>query len=240
MMSESVLSQVADVVLAIQHSTDMNELSQHVRAFAKPLGYDRFIIYTVPSKGEGVIGQLLWLEGDWFGDNSEVTPETYLARCPVNRHLLETDQAFFWTKQIHSDQEVYRVVAHPKGLGIHGLQVPIFAHAGLLGAMSFGGCQIESSLDVQLAFSLIARIAFQSAQRINHLLKSSTTSTLSARELEVIRWIASGRRQADVAVMLGLSTRTIENHLRRIRERLGATSTAQAIHLLIRDHQLKL
>ncbi|WP_222931061.1 LuxR C-terminal-related transcriptional regulator [Acinetobacter guerrae] len=55
-----------------------------------------------------------------------------------------------------------------------------------------------------------------------------------------MRWIALGRRQADVAVMLGLSTRTIENHLRRIRERLGATSIAQAIHLLIRDHQLKL
>lgn len=93
---------------------------------------------------------------------------------------------------------MYRVIAQPKGLGIHGLQIPIFAHAGLLGAMSFGGCQIESSLDVQLAFSLIAVAAFQSAQRINHLLKSSTTSPLSARELEVIRWIASGRRQADV------------------------------------------
>ena len=34
MMSESVLSQVPDVVLTIQHSTDMNELFQHVRAFA--------------------------------------------------------------------------------------------------------------------------------------------------------------------------------------------------------------
>ncbi|QQT87845.1 hypothetical protein I6I53_09225 [Acinetobacter ursingii] len=93
------------------------------------------MLYTVPPKGEGAIGQMLWLEGDWFGDGSEVSPEIYLARCPMNRHLLETDQAFFWTKQIYSDQEVYRVVAQPKGLGIHGLQIPIFAHAGLLGAI---------------------------------------------------------------------------------------------------------
>lgn len=61
MMSESVLSQVPDVVLAIQQSMNMGELFQYVRAFAKPSGYDRFIIYTAPSKGEDVIGQLLWL-----------------------------------------------------------------------------------------------------------------------------------------------------------------------------------
>ena len=42
--------------------------------------------------------ELLWMEGDWFGDGSAVTPETYLARCPVNRHVLETDSPFFWTK----------------------------------------------------------------------------------------------------------------------------------------------
>ena len=48
-----------------------------------------------------------------------------------------------------------------------------------------------------------------------------------------MRWVASGRRHAYVAFMLGLSERTVENHLRRIRKRLGATSTAQAMHLVV-------
>ena len=61
---------------------------------------------------------------------------------------------------------------------------------------------------------------------------------LTDRELQVMRWIASGRRQADIALMLGLSDRTIENHLRRIRKRLGATSTAQAVHLVVRAGSL--
>ena len=34
--------------------------------------------------------------------------------------------------------------------------------------------------------------------------------------------------------MLGLSERTVENHLRRIRQRLGAATTAQAIGVAIR------
>ncbi|MCC4104765.1 response regulator transcription factor [Serratia ureilytica] len=37
-----------------------------------------------------------------------------------------------------------------------------------------------------------------------------------------------------IAAMLGLSERTVENHLRRIRRRLGAATTAQAISVAIR------
>jgi LuxR family quorum sensing-dependent transcriptional regulator len=62
---------------------------------------------------------------------------------------------------------------------------------------------------------------------------------LSEREMEVIRWVASGRRQADIALLLGLSERTVENHLRRIRQRLGAASTAQAVHLMLRAGDLE-
>ena len=58
---------------------------------------------------------------------------------------------------------------------------------------------------------------------------------LSGRELQVMRSVASGRRQTDIALMLGLSEPTVENHLRRIRKRLGATSTAQAMQLVVRS-----
>jgi len=57
---------------------------------------------------------------------------------------------------------------------------------------------------------------------------------LSAREREILRWVAAGRRTADIASTLGLSERTIENHLRRIRQRLRVTTTAQAVQMAIR------
>ncbi|MCO5130251.1 MAG: LuxR C-terminal-related transcriptional regulator [Xanthobacteraceae bacterium] len=44
-----------------------------------------------------------------------------------------------------------------------------------------------------------------------------------------------GRRRADIASTSGLSERTVENHLRRIRKRLGVTATAQTIRLAIRN-----
>ena len=55
----------------------------------------------------------------------------------------------------------------------------------------------------------------------------------------MVRYIASGRRQADVALLLKLSERTVEGHLRRIRNRLSAASTAHAIYLLVRAGEIE-
>ena len=57
---------------------------------------------------------------------------------------------------------------------------------------------------------------------------------LSEREREVLNWVAAGRRQADIAATLGLSERTIENHLRRIRRKLRARTTAEAVQIAVR------
>ena len=218
----------------------MDALRESVRAFAGRLGYDRFILYTAPPSGDGpddIVEDLLCVEGDWFG-GSDLEPEAYLARCPVARHVLETDRPFFWTKTGKPGLESYRV-GSPHGAGMHGLQVPVFGAAGLAGAMSFGGASIDSSLEARLALTLVALAAFQTARRLTSFPSAAAIPRLSKRELEVIRWIASGRRQADVALQLELSERTVEGHLRRIRNRLGAASTAHAIYLLVRAGEVE-
>ena len=221
-------------IVAIERGEDMDALRRSVRTFAGPLGYDRFILYAAPLSGDGIVEQLLWMEGNWVSEGSEFDPETYLARCPVNRHVLETDHPFFWTKTGKPGHEAYRIIRRPSGSGIHGLQVPVFGHAGLIGAMSFGGTVIDSTVDTRSALTLVAIAAFYAARRLAGPNAPTSISHLSDREREVMRWVASGRRQVDIALMLGLSERTIENHLRRIRKRLGATSTAQAMHLVVR------
>lgn len=230
---------LAATIVAIERGTDMDALRRSVRAFAGPLGYDRFILYAAPLSRDGIVEQLLWMEGNWVSEGSEFDPETYLARCPVNRHVLETDHPFFWTKTGEPGHDAYRIVRRPSGSGIHGLQVPVFGHAGLIGAMSFGGTAIDSTVDTRSALTLVAIAAFYAAQRLASPNAPIPIPHLSDRELEVMRWVASGRRQVDIALMLGLSERTIENHLRRIRKRLGATSTAQAMHLVVRAGSLE-
>jgi DNA-binding CsgD family transcriptional regulator len=51
---------------------------------------------------------------------------------------------------------------------------------------------------------------------------------LTARQAEVLRLVALGRSNAEIARELGISSRTVDKHLERTYEQLGATSRVQA------------
>lgn len=55
---------------------------------------------------------------------------------------------------------------------------------------------------------------------------------LTARELEVLRLVATGLRDRDVADRLGLSVRTVESHVARILRRLEVRNRAEATSCL--------
>ncbi len=52
---------------------------------------------------------------------------------------------------------------------------------------------------------------------------------LTICESEVLHLLASGRRYADAARELGISTKTVEGHVRQILDKLGAQSLVQAV-----------
>lgn len=224
--------------LAIEGARTLSVIESEVRALAAPLGYDRFVLFSASAARDDVVERIYWVEGNWFGTGEPVDAETYVRHCPVTRHVLETHEPFFWTKTLGKDGELYRVVRTPQGPGIHGLQVPVFGPLGLEGAMSLGGERIDASVQVRLVFKLIAETAFLAARRLLELPPDDEVGALSDREREVLAWTAAGRRQVEIAATLGLSERTVENHLRRIRKRLGVATTAQAIRVAIRNGEI--
>lgn len=227
------MNELVHTLSAIERGATPAALARAVRAFATPRGYDRFVLFSCRPDGPELISQVHWAEGDWFGDGAQVDAKTYLQACPVNHHILETDRPFFWTKRGSAAAPIYRVVPSPRGLGVHGWQVPVYGPPGLVGAMSFGGTHIDDALATQLALTLIAQTALRRAMAWSPSMQAAP-SMLSAREQTVMRWMAAGKRQAQTATIMGLSERTVENHLRRIRQRLGAKTTAEAVRMAIR------
>jgi DNA-binding CsgD family transcriptional regulator len=62
---------------------------------------------------------------------------------------------------------------------------------------------------------------------------------LTAREREVLDWVAAGKTNRDIAAILSASPRTVEKHLERIFEKLGVeTRTAAVVRagIVRRDH----
>ncbi len=221
--------------LVIEGAESLAAIKHEVRAAALPFGYDRFVLFSASAGRDEVIEHIYWVEGDWFGDGRDVDAETYIRRCPVRRHMLDEREAFFWSKTFAKKGDIYKVVRVPSGQGIHGLQVPIFGPSGLEGAMSLGGERIDASPTVRMALNLIAETAFLAARKLLEAPDTAGIVALTKREREVLAWTAAGRRHADVAAILGLSERTVENHLRRIRSRLGVATTSQAVKVAIRN-----
>ena len=52
---------------------------------------------------------------------------------------------------------------------------------------------------------------------------------LTAREREVLEWLSGGKRDRDIADLLGISHRTVHKHLQRIYEKLGVETRTAAV-----------
>ncbi len=52
---------------------------------------------------------------------------------------------------------------------------------------------------------------------------------LTAREREVLRWLAGGKTDRDIACILGISPRTVQKHLQRMYEKLGVETRTAAV-----------
>jgi DNA-binding CsgD family transcriptional regulator len=60
-------------------------------------------------------------------------------------------------------------------------------------------------------------------------LSVSALHPLSLREGEVLGWIVEGKRDAEIAAILGLSTRTVEKHVQHILEKLSVETRTGAV-----------
>jgi two-component system response regulator DegU len=68
------------------------------------------------------------------------------------------------------------------------------------------------------------------------LVKEKVAAPLTDREIQILRYIANGNSNKQVAHVLGISEQTIKNHISAILRKLNASDRAHAVALAIRNH----
>ena len=63
---------------------------------------------------------------------------------------------------------------------------------------------------------------------------------LTQREVEVLRLVASGNRNRDIAERLFISEETVKVHIKHIMEKLGASDRTQAVAIAVRRGMIQL
>jgi DNA-binding NarL/FixJ family response regulator len=78
---------------------------------------------------------------------------------------------------------------------------------------------------------------------LNRFLTSQTTiadrSSLTGRQREIVRLLATGKSNKEVATTLGISSKTVETHRAAIMRKLGLRSIAALVRYAVREHVIK-
>ncbi len=75
---------------------------------------------------------------------------------------------------------------------------------------------------------IMTRVLSQKNKSVN-ISEANSDVNLTDREIEVLKFVASGERSKEVALRLGISERTVKAHLASIYSKLGVDSRAAAI-----------
>jgi LuxR family quorum sensing-dependent transcriptional regulator len=63
---------------------------------------------------------------------------------------------------------------------------------------------------------------------------------LTSREAEVLTWVARGKTSQEISIILKISKRTIDEHVRLAVSKTGAANRAHAVAIAVRDQFINL
>ena len=151
---------------------------------------------------------------------------------PLARRAINFTRPYFWTEipdlpELTPNERRYIATVAKENLG-EGIGVPVFGPMGRNGycALGFGMAERppgDEVLELQVACQM-GHLAY-----CRLLLRALPRSTsLSAREREILRWVARGRTNTQIAEVLHLSRNTVETYIRRCFEKLDVNDRVSA------------
>lgn len=104
----------------------------------------------------------------------------------------------------------------------HAIALPIYVRDGLLVSFVLNRTRRDFTERERALLEVLRPHLAKIYQRI------STVGQLTARETEVLRWVAAGKSNAQIGAILRISARTVQKHLQNIYDKLGVESRTAA------------
>jgi DNA-binding CsgD family transcriptional regulator len=139
-------------------------------------------------------------------------------------------------------RECYQAVfrrSHIKRL----LTIPVMGTCGRAASLNVANWSRDFTESDRALLGLLAPHFMQACRNAELVTRSATQKNvsledlgLSARELEVAHWLVQGKSNPEIAIILGISQRTVEKHMERVLEKLGVENRTAAAVCLAEYH----
>ena len=245
--STDALAQDAyDFIEQVRGLATTGEIMDAMHALLRRFGIEYFCFNFLPSSSNQNFEDVLlanrlpagWLE--LYNDQRLVHAD------PSIRHCNRMVRPYRWFKEAPYDPEreprAVEVVQRARDFGLlDGLVIPIACPAGNVGHVWMGGRTIELPKSELAAIHLMALYAFDRVRRLQPNFPAAVErASLTAREREVIKWIARGKSSCDIGEILAISKRTVEYHALSAYQKLGAANRVQAVMIALREQIVQL
>jgi LuxR family transcriptional regulator, quorum-sensing system regulator BjaR1 len=167
----------------------------------------------------------------------------YMHYDPIVRHLRRAVRPFEW-REITFDGQRYPRAAELVRLRADfgfkaGFIVPIPGVSGTRAMVAMSGSRPELTRRNKPALHMMSLYAFETLSDL-HETCQATRGVLTAREQEVLTWVAAGKSAWDISELLSIAERTAHEHTQAATRKLGALNRTHAVALALRDNVISI
>lgn len=237
---------VQEFVRLSRELATLKELHRSIETVARTFGIRYFLLSHHVNVSSPHIVQLSNYPEAW---GTRMRTKAHFRVEPVIQACQKTAAPFLWAElgsliKISAIQRDILEGAEKVGIG-PGFTVPIHIPGECTGSGSFA-VRTGETLDLSAlpALQYLACFAFEAARRmslgVNRKMNLSAAETrkFTERQLDCIVLIAQGKSDWDVGQILGISQRTVQEHLETARRRYGVSTRMQLVVRTLFDNQL--
>lgn len=225
-----------DIFRALMMCSDRPAVFQTVKEYFRAMGF-RACCYIVPSgRDDGALDLAdFGFPAEWM---TRYLAGGLGAHDPNPRYAMRHGQVFWWNDlpriiQIdRNEQHFYHELSQSSMTD--GIALPTYGlhhRFGYFGA----GMTVDPQVKAQTNEALLQAVAQAAHLRLDQLAADATPiRRLSQRERQILHWIAAGKSNHEIGVILGISSATVATYNKRLFDKLDVNDRVAASTMAIR------
>lgn len=159
----------------------------------------------------------------------------YVAFDPIVAHAYSKLTPIIWQPSTYQTKEQNRIFEEAQAFGLKsGITYPVHGPHGDMGMLSFAlSCEslaADTLIRKNLFYgTMLASVVHEAMHRIVNKVGLALKAPLTKRELECLKWIASGKTSWEIATILSISQHGVIHHVRNLMTKFDVSSRHQAV-----------
>jgi DNA-binding CsgD family transcriptional regulator len=241
MFDTALRYQFEDFVTDTRQATADEELFRLLKKAVAQHGYDRISLWVIddpdlPQRvhGRGVLHNFPEDLRVYYKENNCDSYDPVMQALKVQAGSLDWETHEKRSNYKPAQTRLYNLAREG---GLHnGLSTPVWGRKGLMASLGLASAETRDATrgarqdNLDLIGALTAQF-YLSYKRLNAQANPSRAAArgITAKEAEILSWVASGKTDAEIAVILNISRNTVDTHMRHIFTRLGAHNRVTAV-----------